>query len=727
MLGRLADRVVRWRRAVIVAWVVLLAAGAGLGPRVFGNVEAGLNANPRTESVAASRIIGELRPARSEIQGLVDGVDVDAEATRAEISDAAGDLRALKGVAEVADYTSESGQEAAGLVATDRRATLIRVTLQPGTGGGGEGETRQAVIARLRAVDAPAVLLGGDAIARRAFSDQAKRDLVRGELVSLPILLVLLVVLFSGVIAAGIPLVVAVTAIAGGLLALLGISELAEITEYSINIVTMLGLGLAVDYSLLLVNRFREERSAGLGIEAAVRRMTETAGRTVLYSGLTVAACMLGLLLFAEGFVRSFAYGGVGVVLVAVAAALTLVPALLAVVGTRVKPAGARDGGGLFFRVSRLVQRAAPVIVVLVTAGLALSASPFTRAELANSGIDTLPPSNEARRMHELVTARFPGGGTEPVVILAEAGWDSEPLRDYLERLDAQPGVVAARALPLTSGLTLVQATPEGTDQGPAARKLVADVRAGAGGIDAPFRVRVTGSAAFLVDYRASLAQRLPWALGLMVLATLVLLFLMTGSVVVPIKAVAMAALSLGASFGALVWIFQDGHLAGLLGFEPTGYVDVTLPVLIGVFAFGLSMDYEIFLLARIKEAWDTTGDSDLSVAIGLARSGRIVTAAAILITVVFLGFAASDLLTVKQAGVGMAVAVVLDATIVRMLLVPATMKLMGRWNWWAPAPLARLHARFGLSESAEPPAAPDHQRATTPPELVPSGDSARP
>jgi uncharacterized membrane protein YdfJ with MMPL/SSD domain len=350
------------------------------------------------------------------------------------------------------------------------------------------------------------------------------------------------------------------------------------------------------------------------------------------------------------------------------------------------------------------------VIVVVVTAGLIAGAIPFTRAELANSGIDTLPRESEPRRLHDTIEQRFPGGAADPVVVLAEAGWDSQALAAYVDRLRALPGVEAARAIPLSSGLTLVQLTPEGASQGPVARELVRAIRDGRDGLGAGFKVRVTGSAAFLVDYRASLADRLPWALGLMGLATLLLLFLMTGSVVVPVKAVVMAILSLGASFGVMVWVFQDGHLAGLLGFEPAGYVDVTLPVLIGVFAFGLSMDYEIFLLSRIKEAWDERGDSDLSVAVGLARSGRIISAAAVLITVVFLGFAASDLLTVKQAGVGMAAAVVLDATVVRLLLVPATMKLMGRWNWWAPGPLARLHARFGLREdsgAAPPPPAP--------------------
>jgi RND superfamily putative drug exporter len=249
--------------------------------------------------------------------------------------------------------------------------------------------------------------------------------------------------------------------------------------------------------------------------------------------------------------------------------------------------------------------------------------------------------------------------------------------------------------------LTVVDVQPAGSSQGPVATALVERIR----GLERPVPVGVTGSAAFLVDYRDSLLGRLPWALVLIGLATFVLLFLMTGSVVVPAKAIVMNVLSLGASFGALVWVFQEGHLSGLLGFDPPGMVDITVPVLIFVFAFGLSMDYEVFLLSRIKEAWDQTGDNDRAVALGLQRTGRIVTSAASLIVVVFLGFAAGELLTIKEVGLGMAIAVVLDATVVRMLLVPATMKLMGRWNWWAPRALAPLHRRFGLLEHVPAPA----------------------
>jgi len=295
-------------------------------------------------------------------------------------------------------------------------------------------------------------------------------------------------------------------------------------------------------------------------------------------------------------------------------------------------------------------------------------------------------------------------------VVVVESVPGSPMVAAYLRQVERLPGV--ARVEPRRGTppqITVLDVVPEGPSEGPVATRLVEQVRA----LERPVAAGVTGPAAFLVDYRDSLTGRLPAALALIGLATFTLLFLMTGSVVVPVKAIVMNVLSLGASFGALVWVFQDGHLSGLLGFDAPGMIDITVPVLIFVFAFGLSMDYEVFLLSRIKEAWDQTGDNDRAVALGLQRTGRIVSSAAALIVVVFLGFAAGELLTIKEVGLGMAIAVVLDATVVRMLLVPATMKLMGRWNWWAPPALRRLHDRFGLAEAspAEPAPAGEPER----------------
>jgi RND superfamily putative drug exporter len=710
-LGRFAYR---RRVPVVLVWVLLLAVGLAAGGQVFGRLGTGSGLRDDAESVVVSDLLSRVTGGGSGMTGLLDGRPADDPAFRAEVGRAVRDLEAVPGVTRVTGPFVQ-GREVPGLVATDRRAVLVRIELEPDLRGGYD-QVVERVGERLRAVDAPRVLVGGDELARDEFQEQAQRDLERGETLALPVMLVLLFLVFRGVVAALTPLVVAVVAVAGALLILLGVSQLADISAYSVNVITMLGLGLAVDYSLLVISRFREERAAGLEIPEAIERTLATAGRTVAFSGLTVAASLCGLLAFAEPFLRSLAWGGIGVVLVAMVAALTLVPALLGLWGRRIRP-GRGSGGlmpsppenrsqsshhGAFFRLSRLVQRAAPVIVVVVAALLILLAVPFRHARLENSGLESLPRSSPSRQLFEAVDGRFPGGGTDPVTVVVESAPGNPLVADYLRRVEGLPGVARVEPRPGTPPtITVLDVVPEGASEGSVATRLVERIR----DLERPVAAGVTGPAAFLVDYRDSLAGQLPYALGLIGLATFVLLFLMTGSVVVPVKAIVMNVLSLGASFGALVWVFQEGHLSGLLGFDAPGMVDITVPVLIFVFAFGLSMDYEVFLLSRIKEAWDQTGDNDLAVALGLQRTGRIVTSAAALIVVVFLGFAAGELLTIKEVGVGMAIAVLLDATVVRMLLVPATMKLMGRWNWWAPPALRRFHDRHGLAElrPAEP------------------------
>jgi len=718
-LGRL---VYRRRVLVALAWLLVLGVGVGFGGEVFGRLGTGSGLRDDAESVVVSDLVARVSGSGTEITGLLDGRRADDPAFRAEVADAVEDLEAMAGVQRVvgpwaagrAVRGDRGAQGATGggppdnpLIAEDRRAVMVRVELETGMPGGGFDRAVDRVGERLRAVDAPRVLVGGDEIAREEFQDQAQEDLERGETLALPVMLVLLLLVFRGFVAAVTPLLVAVVAVAGALLILLGVSHVADISAYSVNVITMLGLGLAVDYSLLVISRFREERAAGLELPEAIERTLATAGRTVAFSGLTVAAALCGLLAFAEPFLRSLAWGGIGVVLVAMVAAVTLVPGLLGLWGRRIRPGPApATDRGVFYRLSRVVQRAAPVIVVAVAALLVLLAVPFRHARLENSGLESLPRSSASRQLFDTVDARFAGGGTDPIVVVVESVPGSPLVADYLHRVGQLPGVARVEPRQGTPPqLTVLDVVPQGTSEGPVATRLVQRIRA----LERPVAVGVTGPAAFLVDYRDSLTSRLPYALGLIGLATFALLFLMTGSVVVPVKAIVMNMLSLGASFGALVWVFQEGHLSGLLGFDPPGMVDITVPVLIFVFAFGLSMDYEVFLLSRIKEAWDETGDNDRAVALGLQRTGRIVTSAAALIVIVFLGFAAGELLTIKEVGLGMAIAVLLDATVVRMLLVPATMKLMGRWNWWAPPAVRRLHDRFGLAEQ-RPPAPPRPQ-----------------
>ena len=699
MLRRLARFSLRHRRLVAAAWAVLFVVGIAIGSGVFDRLDPDVGDVEGTESALAQARLHALDPGGESIAALADGVGPREPRVAAGIRATAERLRAIPGVAQVADPVTGPPE----LLARDGRAALVAVEFADGLDGDRFDRALEAAEAELRRLDAPHVLVGGGPLQDQEFEDQVASDLARAELLSMPVVLVLLLVVFGGIVAAGLPVLIALTGVAGTLLALFGISAVTDVSVYSVNVVTMLGLGLAVDYALLLVSRFREERAIR-DLPAAVEEAVATAGRTVVFSGLTVAASLAGLLVFADPFLRSMAYGGGAVVLIDMLAAVTLLPALLGLWGRRVRPrarnAGAR--GGLFAAISRLVQRRAVLIVVVVAVPLAAAATPFLHAHYQQPDARFLPAGAESRRLYETLEARFdPAVWVEPVVVVAEAGTDPAGLARVATFGDRVAGLAGVRAVgeprPLAEGVTVVEVLPQGGGTDPAASRLVAEIRA----LPAPFPVQVTGDAAELADYQASIAESLPLAAGLVVLATFVLLFLFTGTVVVPVKAIVMNVLSLGASFGALVWVFQEGHLAWLLGAEGTGALDPTVPVLTFAVTFGLSMDYEVFLLSRIKEAWDETGDNDLAVALGLQRTGRIVTSAAALLVIVFAGFMAAGMLTIKQIGLGTVLAVALDATVVRMLLVPATMKLMGRWNWWASAPLRRLHRRIGLEERA--------------------------
>jgi RND superfamily putative drug exporter len=445
-----------------------------------------------------------------------------------------------------------------------------------------------------------------------------------------------------------------------------------------------------------MVSRFREARGAGRDVDAAVDETMRHGGRTVAFSAATVAVALSSLLVFEDATMRSIGIAGIIVVLACMTAALTLLPALLARFGHRLRPAAAASDHGVFARLSRFVTRRAGLVVVAVSFVLVLLAAPFLDARFDDLDVRALPESSESRQVWETIDARFGGVTQEPIVVVTDAGVDAAALDAFVDDVTGLDGVRAAEAVVSTAdGMHVVDVSATGVSNGPGAQRLVGEIR----DVGAPFTYQVGGDPAETVDYRHSVSSRLPLALGIVAVTTFVLLFLMTGSVLLPLKAIAMNVLSLAATFGALVWVFQDGHFSGVLDFAPTGALDLVMPVVIFVFAFGLSMDYEVFMLARIKEAYDETGDNDAAVAVGLQRSGKIITTAALLIVLVFAGFVAGEIVAMKQLGLGLALAVIIDATIVRLLLVPAAMKLMGRWNWWAPRPLARVHTRLGLRE----------------------------
>jgi len=696
MLGRLGRFCQLRRWLVLAAWVLLVAVGFSVGGQVFNRLEP-TRGGSDSESIRGLDLINDVSPYDGQVVAVLDGIAADDPV----LAVLAEDLELLGGVGQVSWPGSPDGGR---LVADDGEAVAFIVDLERDLGDRDETVAGVESVLRLLERDGLAdVIVGGDLRLFDEINEQIEKDIAFAELIALPITLIVMIVIFGGFLAAGLPIVGAVASIAGAFLCLLGFSTVIDLDPNVVPVTTFMGLGLAIDYSLLMVSRFREERGRGRSVEAAVVRTAETAGRTILFSALTVATALSGLFLFAEPIFKAIGAAGVAVVLIALLAALTLVPALLAALGHRIKaPTQPLPDDGAFARLATRVQRRPWSVALLVSAGLVLLGAPVLGVTFANGGSELLPAGFESRQVDEALAERFPGGGTDPVTVVARStpaqlqAWAAGVLPTLPE------GIVAAVTPPvaLDDGVTVLSVVPDGTSQGDTAKALVAALRAD----PAPGESYVTGQAAILVDFQHSIASRAPWAFLLVALATLVLLFLMTGSLVVPVKALVMNTVSLGATFGALVWIFADGHLEGLLGFEATGAIETWVPVLVFAFAFGLSMDYEVFLLARIKETYDAQPagqkDNDAAVRLGLQRSGRIITCAALLVVIVFGGFATAQMLGIKQLGVALALAVAVDATIVRCLLVPATMTLLGERNWWAPAPLRRLYARFGLRES---------------------------
>jgi RND superfamily putative drug exporter len=516
------------------------------------------------------------------------------------------------------------------------------------------------------------------------------------------------------------PIFGAIASIAGGLATLLGFSYLIDLDASVVNVVTVLGLGLCIDYGLLIVSRYREELRAHLGVsttrstraartDALVATM-RTAGRTVMFSGITVAISLSGLLVFQARILRAVGAAGVSVVVVALLVALTLVPALLALAGARMVRPGVlnkipgirkltgRFGDvapeeGFFSGLARWTQRRPWLVVGGVLLILGILAAPALRMELRSSGAQLLPPSAPDRLFFDTLAEQYPASGIPTVQVVGEATpAQMAPLADEIAAMEGVELVPPPRAV--SDQYSVINVYMVDPDPGSAeAKDVVASVR----GNRTDYQTWVTGQTAALVDFTDSLAAQAPAAIAVVVLATFVLLFLLTGSILVPIKALLINVVSLGASLGVLVWVFQDGHGESLLGFKSTGGIETIIPILVVALGFGLAMDYEVFLLSRIKEFRDQGMTNNEAVVAGLQRSGRIITSAALIVVLVFSGFVAGELLVIKQTGVALAVAVAIDATLVRCLLVPATMTLLGEWNWWAPAPLRRLHNRLGL------------------------------
>ncbi|WLW50916.1 MMPL family transporter [Streptomyces sp. YU58] len=688
MLSTLARASTRRPLTVIGLWVAFLLLGFGLGTGVFANLSDDVPDVPGTESDRADDHLSGISPTGESVTAVVAGESVSDAALRVQVERTVAEVREIAGVAAVPDPYGTPG-----LVARDGQALIIPVTFEGGLSDEAEEEATDAAVARIQEIDAPDVHVSGGELLGRQLGERAQEDVKNAELISLPVVLALLLVVFGGLRAAALPLVIAVSGIAGAFLALFAFSQVTDISVYAIQVTTMLGLGLAVDYALLMLVRFREERRHTEDVVEAVHRTVAAAGRTVLFSGLTVAVSLTGLLVFPSVFLRSMGLAVAAVVVIDMLAAVTLLPALLAKFGGKIAPSRAKaqgEEGRLFARLARFAARRRIAVLVTVVPALLVLALPVTGMRIAIGDAQQLPSSTEARQLYDTVGAHFPPGtGVSPVTVVLKPGTDPATA-DWIRALSPTS---ESRELP--GGHTVVELQPPGSVDGKAATDLVERVRDVRG--DEP--VEVTGVAARLVDFRAMLGERAPWAALTVLAGIFVLLFAFTGSVLIPLRTIATTLLSLGAALGVVVWVFQDGHLAGLLGAEGLGALSLTAPPLIIAIAFGLAMDYELFILARMREARQHGGDDREAVVTGLRRSGRVVTCAALLLAVVFGAFMTGGFSPILQIGLGLTLAVLIDATVVRMLLVPATMALLGRRAWWAPKPLRRAHERFGLRE----------------------------
>lgn len=742
MFDSLGRAIAHAPKRTIAVWVVFSAACMALaivgvgGETLFERLTTGAPEVPGSESASAQELLAEHSTSGASLALAVRGIDVTETDASGPLARARTELLDIEGVASVIDpYVVPDGPEspaAAPLVAADGNGFLVVVDLEQDLAEDAEEAALDDVEATLRGIPEQlsstgdvSGLVGGTSLIVAEITEQVEEDLTTGERIALPIALLVMVMVFGGFMAAALPMAGALASIAGGVGSVYALSYLMEMDASVVNVVTVLGLGLSIDYGLLIVSRFREElsglvaddagqsvrRRRGDGaVETALRRTMQTAGRTVAFSSLTVAISICGLLVFTPEILRAFGAGGVAVILIAFATALTLVPALLRLSGRRLIRPGlvgrvpglhwllARTGDvthaeGVFSRLAGWVQRRPWRVLGGSVAVLALLALPVASIELRNSTIELLPERSAQREYVEEIAGQYPGSATPPVLLLAEGS--VEEVSGWATRLQRVPDVASVDPPTPIGPYVVVGIRPDTTDAGgPVARGVVRELRA----VDAPFPTWVTGQAANQVDFTQALADRGGWAAGIVALATLVLLFGMTGSVVIPVKALLTNAISLSASLGVLVWAFQYGHLSGLLNFTPTGGIETYVVALVVAFGFGLAMDYEVFLLSRVKELHDAGSSNDESVRLGLQRSGRIITSAALIIIVVFTGFMFGELLVIKEVGFFLATAVFIDATLVRMLLVPATMTLLGRYNWWAPKPLRRVHARLAIT-----------------------------
>ena len=747
MLHRIARLALRSPRRILALAALLTALTAVFGLPVANHLSAGGFQDPGSESARAAALLSE-KFGQSDQQLLItvtDPAGATGEAARAAGIDIVTRLDASPHVLSVSSPWTSPPAAAAELLSRDGDIGLIVATLA----GGEDNAPRYAAELAGPVVgdrDGVTIRAGGTAVIYDQINQQTKHDLLRMEAIAIPLSFLVLVWVFGGVIAASLPLLVGVLAILGAMSVLRLITAFTEVSIFALNITAALGLALAIDYTLLIVSRYRDEIASGASAEAALVRTMCTAGRTVLFSAVTVALSLSALLLFPMYFLKSFAYSGIATVAFAAGAAVVLTPAAIVALGPRLnafdirrlvrrvlhrpEPAVKPVQRMFWYRSTKFVMRRSIPIGTAIVALLVLLGAPFLRIEFGSPDDRVLPSSASAHQVGDQLRNDFASDlNTGMSVVIPEAADATEAeLNRYAADLSRVPDVTLVSG----PGGTFAAGSRVGPPSAPAGAadgSAFLSVRSSAPLFSRESRIQldrlhavsepagrevlIGGVPQINRDIVEAVTSRMPLVLSLIGVITFVLLFLLTGSLVLPLKALVLNVLSLSAAFGALVWVFQEGHL-GALGTTPTGTMEANVPVLMFCVAFGLSMDYEVFLLARIREHWlespRTRQDSDESVALGLARTGRVVTAAALIMAIAFAALIAAQVSFMRIFGLGLTLAVLADATLVRMALLPAFMHVMGRWNWWAPGPLVRLHERFGLSEGPpdRPPASPE-------------------
>jgi len=696
MFERLGHFAVRRQKIAVIGFVFSILISGILGTQIFSRLDTGGYSIASSDSYKVYEYItNTLKESEPAVVVMVDaGESIDQPDIRDRALLLEKKMAGEAGVSKTLSYWSSGGAPA--LKSSDGNAAYILVY--------SEGEVFSPKSQELGKVfskeysgkvDGFELYASGFGVIGNAITEKISKDLKLSESISIPLTFLLLVIVFGALAASTMPLIVGVFAILGAFFALYLLTFITDVSVYALNLTTGMGLGLGIDYALLMVNRFREELSKGKSVEESVVTMMATAGKTVFYSGLTVLVTLMSLIFFPLPFLKSFGYAGVTVVSLAVVGALCGLPPILAMVGKKIDKGTVRKSAitpkedGRWASTARYVMRKPVSVTVLSLIVLGILASPITGVKFSQTDSRTLPADNPAAIATAVQAERFPGQTSNPIEIIILGGADkSSDIAQYTAKLAAIPGIVLVNPA-LTFGEDVkITAIHSMLPRTPEAQELIHQVR----DINAPEGTLVGGVAADYTDSQDGIAATLPLALGWIVISVMILLFLFTGSVILPIKAIILNVLSLAATMGVLTWVFIDGNLQWLVGsFTVTGTLDTSIVILIAVVVFGLSMDYEVFLLSRIREEHDAGKSNEDAVAIGLQRSARIITAAAMILAFVFAAFILSGVTSIKSMGFGVALAVILDATIVRGLLVPALMRLFGERNWWAPESLKRF------------------------------------